>query len=165
MGKIVVFGHEVLFDDADEALIANRRWHLKEYANVKYAARSGFDPKTKKTACIRMHREILGLTDRKVLVDHINGNGLDNRRCNLRIATKSLNGLNCGKRRNNKSGYKGVFRHTSGRWATMIRIKNKSVHIGYFDTAEEASAAYRAKVREIYPEANRAYEAATTAGK
>lgn len=57
---------------------------------------------------LRLHRLIIGAKD-KQLVDHINGNVLDNRLKNLRLANKSKNGMNRGKQKNNKSGYKGVF--------------------------------------------------------
>lgn len=90
-----------------------------------------------------LHRELLGLTDPKVLVDHINHDPLDNRRSNLRLATKSLNGCNRGKTRANTTGFKGVSKHNQcERWLAQIRVNNKNHYLGLFKTPEEAALAY-----------------------
>lgn len=70
---------------------------------------------------------------------------------NLRPAGQSLNNANRHTYRNNKSGFKGVY-HWQGRWRAMIRINNKSYHIGMFDTPEAAHDAYFAKARELFGE-------------
>lgn len=93
---------------------------------------------------IHMHRLILGLDSRDTrLCDHKNGNGLDNRRANLRIATTSQNLANRGKTRRNTSGYKGVMWFKRKRkWYARIRVSGKSVHLGYFDDPIDAAKAY-----------------------
>lgn len=94
---------------------------------------------------IRMHRAILEHQGFKDFVDtdHINGNGLDNRRKNLRPATASQNQRNRGKQTNNTSGYKGVDWHKhSQKWRARIRINGKSKHLGRFDDLQEAAKAY-----------------------
>lgn len=80
-------------------------------------------------------------------IDHINRIKSDNRITNLREATKAQNGWNRGKNSNNTSGYPGVSWHkTVGKWSARIRIDSARKHLGYFDTPEEANAAYvRAK--------------------
>lgn len=75
--------------------------------------------------------------------DHINGNTLDNRRSNLRVVTRTQNNQNVTIRKHNKSGYKGVsLEKKTGRWVAVIQANNKRIHLGTFDTPEEAYAAY-----------------------
>jgi len=101
-----------------------------------------------------MHREILGLKwgDPRQ-ADHINHKTLDNRRSNLRVATKEQNQWNQGAQRNNKCGFKGVSWHTQkARWRAGIRLDRRSVHLGYFDTPEEAHKAYCIASKEAHGE-------------
>lgn len=101
---------------------------------------------------VRMHRVILGLTmDDGICIDHINGNGWDNRRENLRIATPMLNARNVvRKRTDNKSGYRGVYLYrnknwdTHGKeiWKTQININGKRISVGYFNSPVLAAIAY-----------------------
>jgi hypothetical protein len=76
-------------------------------------------------------------------VDHKNGNRLDNRIRNLRVVNHAGNMQNQGKRRNNKSGYKGVawFKATS-KWHAQIYANGKKHHLGFFDNVEDAAEAY-----------------------
>lgn len=79
-------------------------------------------------------------------IDHINGNGLDNRRENLRICNQSQNGCNRNKQKNNKSGYKGVYfkrdKRRIKRWLAKLNKDKKTIMGGYFLTAKEAAIAY-----------------------
>jgi hypothetical protein len=75
------------------------------------------------------------------MVDHRNGNKLDNRLENLRKATKSQNAANCGALVTNKLGVKGVSR-CGNRYRADIRIQGKGYNLGRYDTIEEAAAAY-----------------------
>lgn len=91
---------------------------------------------------IYMHRQILN-PGQGLEVDHINGNKLDNRRCNLRPATHSQNGMNRGARRGTSTGLKGVcFSKQKGKFHAVIHAGRKKNHIGFFLTAEAAKAAY-----------------------
>lgn len=112
------------------------------YPGKFYASRVSRE--TGKEEMIFMHREVLGLCkDDQVFVDHINGNGLDNRSKNLRIATPSQNGGNSVISKNNKSGYKGVFWNKRRCcWMASIMINRKTIRLGCFDTPEEAHEAY-----------------------
>lgn len=74
-------------------------------------------------------------------LDHINGDGLDNRRANLRAATPMQNSANTRRPKNNTSGYKGVSRVAKG-WRAMISINRRNVWLGVFATPEDAAAAY-----------------------
>lgn len=76
-------------------------------------------------------------------IDHINGNRKDNRISNLREASQFENARNRKKNSNNKSGFKGVyFIVSSSQWRAIATFNGKSVHIGCFNTAQEASNAY-----------------------
>ena len=76
-------------------------------------------------------------------VDHINRIRDDNRLCNLRLATVVENQWNTEKRRDNTTGFKGVYRRPNGRFQAAIRLEKRFVTLGTFDTAEQASAAYQ----------------------
>jgi hypothetical protein len=90
-----------------------------------------------------MHRLISG-TPAGMETDHIDGDGLNNRRSNLRFATTSENQRNRVASANNTSGgRKGVnFHRYSGRWRASIQLNGKRRHLGYFDTPDQAHAAY-----------------------
>jgi hypothetical protein len=78
-----------------------------------------------------------------LLVDHVNGDGLDCRRENLRLATRSQNGYNRGVPRTNTSGFKGVtWAHDMKQWKAQIGVNRKHINLGFFDSPEDAHAAY-----------------------
>lgn len=83
-------------------------------------------------------------------IDHINGDRADNRLVNLRLAVHSENGQNRRKASNNRSGITGVSRKGK-RWRAQIGAAGKKVHLGVFDSPEEAAAAYADAKRELHP--------------
>jgi len=103
-----------------------------------YAARRT-SRKLGKSKMVYMHREIMGLACLGKEVDHEDRDGLNNRRSNLRIATRSQNGMNRKINKNNTSGYKGVYWHKQHqKWCAQIKINNKKIHLGYFDNKIDA---------------------------
>ena len=89
--------------------------------------------------------------DNKPMIDHIDNNTSNNNVKNLRWATSKDNLANQGKYKNNKSGFKGVsFHKHRNKYRAQIKINDKIKHLGYFETAEEASVAYEAKAKEIH---------------
>jgi hypothetical protein len=99
-----------------------------------------------------MHRFIMGTAsspDKQV--DHINMDGLDNRRGNLRVCDNSLNQANTRKRSDNSSGFKGVSRNGS-KWRAYIQKNKKWRHIGNYSTPEEAHEAYSQAAKESFGE-------------
>lgn len=129
---------EVLFDDGDIMLLFNYRWHLaRRTKRCLYAA-----GRTEKDQSIYMHQLILP-APKGLVVDHINGNGLDNRRCNLRLATIALNLRNTPPLNGRK--YKGVSldpRPLRKRWVANLNRGNGKSHLGRFETEIEAAKAY-----------------------
>lgn len=97
-----------------------------------------------------MHRMILQCGDEEQ-GDHRNHDTLDNRRLNLRIATKSQNSQNRRVRIDNKTGCPGVHWHL-GKWQARITIKGKRVSLGHFSEKQNAIAAYRAAAPAVYGE-------------
>lgn len=85
-------------------------------------------------------------------VDHANGNPLDNRRENLRIATHQQNTWNRRMSRNNTSGFKGVISVHTGRFTAQIGKDSKVYHLGTYDTAEDAAMAYDDAAVEMFGE-------------
>ncbi|SDJ61839.1 AP2 domain-containing protein [Paenibacillus naphthalenovorans] len=132
-------GEICLVDDEDYARLSKFRWNKSQYG---YAYRLGDRNKGEKWKVL-MHREIMGAQDGQI-IDHKNGNRIDNRKENLRFATPLQNATN----RNGKiakSGYKGVFRNTSSKresWIARIKVNKKLIHIGCYPTMEQAARAY-----------------------
>jgi len=99
---------------------------------------------------IRMHREVLQPRKDK-LVDHINGNKLDNRKENLRTCTKAENRLNSKMPTSNTSGYKGVGKYGK-KWYARISHKYQRYDLGTFDTPELAAEAYNEAATRLFGE-------------
>jgi hypothetical protein len=139
-------GMFALVDDGDFERLNQYKWRVAKIGNTYYAERGG-------STGIRMHRDIMGSMCAGKLVDHSNGNGLDNRRCNLRVCTISQNAMNGRRATNNTSGYKGVNYHKcKRRYRATIKKDGKSKHIGLYDTAEAAARAYDKAARMLFGE-------------
>lgn len=127
-------GKYALVDDEDYQYFTQWSWFL-DFSG--YATRD-----TNSKGRFRMHRVIMQPPN-KLQVDHINGNKLDNRRINLRLATHAQNGMNRKKSLNKSSIYKGVhYCKERSSWKTEIQTNNKAHHIGRFTTEHHAAMAY-----------------------
>lgn len=157
---ILTQGYTTVVDDKDSDL-AELKWH----AHVSFdGCRIYVETKVRdkdrqgKQLALKLHRVILERSlGRKLLkeedVDHISMDGLDNRRSNLRVATRSQNSQNTPKRRNNTSGYKGVIWHKRNKkWYARIGYKGKSISLGLHDTPEQAYEAYKRAALELFGE-------------
>lgn len=99
-----------------------------------------------------MHREVMRrMGPGKGLVDHHDTDGLNNARENLRWASYSENGGNARRRRDNRSGFKGVDFH-NGKWRARIRKDTVCYHLGHFGSARTAARVYDAAARELFGE-------------
>src|ERR1019366_4495373 len=116
------------------------KWCAIQKRNQYYAGRGIWG--NGKTKIVYMHKILI---PNNKYIDHINGNTLDNRRINLRICSNKDNVRNQKKSKANTSGYKGVHklkRKLIKQFTAQICVNGKSIHLGYFSTAQEAAQAY-----------------------
>lgn len=100
-----------------------------------------------------IHRILMDTLDTTIMIDHKNRNKLDCRKENLRLCTKSTNGMNRPAPAQNTSGYKGVHYDKNRRlWGASIQKDKEHIFIGRFDSPEDAARAYDWKAREIFGE-------------
>ncbi len=141
-------------DERDYLLVSSYSWHAQEKRSTFYAATRVAHPASPGRTTLRMHRLILGLEfgDGR-LIDHIDGNGLNNQRSNLRIATNSQNQMNRGSQRGSSSRFAGVsFHKQSGRWQARITCDARLQHLGLHKTEEEAALAYNQAALAVHGE-------------
>jgi hypothetical protein len=144
-------GRFALVDESDFTMLDARSWRALAGKTTTYAVASSRSRKLGTTAALLMHRVIMGASQDKQ-VDHINQNGLDNRRSNLRVVAPSGNYANSRARRHGASMFKGV--HKSGeRWESSFTFDGRKARLGRFDSEIEAAIAFDAAAREVYGEA------------
>lgn len=140
---------EAMIDYNDWCEVKGYTWRIDKRG---YVVRSTRSRALGLAFTFRLHREIMK-APKGVEVDHKNGNKLDNRKSNLRFATKPQNQWNSKMRINNTSGFKGVsFEKAKGKYAARIRVGSKYFRCGYFCTAIEAAAAYDAAATHYFGE-------------
>ena|SRR5690606_4469978 len=134
-------GYVAIVDDEDYEWLSQWKWRASVSPHTVYAIR--WSPmENGKRHLIHMHREILG-APRGTEVDHIDRDGLNNTRENLRLADRRQNLLNRRPMPSKTSKYRGVhWDKARGKWFAAIRIDGKKVALGRFDTAEDAARAY-----------------------
>ena len=141
-------GYTAVVDDEDYERVSRRKWcasvtHRKDgsikgvYAQRRVSLGGGG------SAIQLLHRFIAGITDSKVQVDHVDHDGLNNRRENLRAATNTQNSRNSRLSANNTSGFKGVtWEKSRGLWQAQIYIAGRNYVLGHFASAQLAAVAY-----------------------
>lgn len=133
-------GKCTVVDDADYEALRQHRWCLQ--GQNKYVARRV------NGEIVFLHR-LLANVPAGMWVDHINGNKLDNRRCNLRAVTPQQNCQNRKKAAGRSSKYIGVtFHKVARKWQAHIRLDGHLKYIGLFDKEEDAAQAYDARAKE-----------------
>lgn len=148
-------GYAALVDLCDADLLDHRWYALPKLTNV-YARRKIANDQGRSD--VSMHRVIMSrILDRPLRpneqVDHINGNGLDNQRGNLRLASNTQNQWNARRRKDNSSGVKGVWwRKASQKWVASINVNGIKIHLGSFSTLEDARWAYRIAANQMHGE-------------
>ena len=143
-------GKYAIVDPEDYYTHAGYKWHVQEGTRTLYAVRQICLGK-RKTKAIHMHREILNAPD-GIYVDHINRNGLDNRKANLRLATRRQNARNTPKtNKTTSSKYKGVsLRTRQGKWSATIFADGRNTHLGHFESQIDAAKAYDKAAKKYY---------------
>lgn len=140
-------GKFTIVDDADFDWLNQSNWYFHHGYAVRKAPRHGG-----KQRMIHMHREILG-TPMGMETDHRNGDGLDNRRANLRVCTSSENHMNERKREGMSSQYKGVSRlKRCKKWKAQIYYDGVCHRLGRFTDEADAARAYNTAAREHFGE-------------
>ena len=151
MVTLTISNTTTLIDEASLPLVEQYCWTLHtSSANQVYVRgyRKGENKNKKKY----LHRILLDAKPGEI-VDHKNGDRLDNRMCNLRICTSGQNAANRHVVQSKTSNFKGVhFEQQTGRWRSEINFKHKKYRLGRFDTQEEAAAAYARKAVALYGE-------------
>ncbi len=164
---------EVLIDDEDYPKTKNHTWHIIKAHNGRFYVNthvphpnggvytSGRDKGRRKRTLLQLHRFILNAPKGK-MVDHINGNPLDNQKANLRLVTHRQNSMNQTKTRTHKgkktsSRYRGVgFQKNpsgnGGRWIARIGVNGRTLQIGSFKTEEEAAKAWDNEAKKLFGE-------------
>ena len=169
-GRVVV-----LYDADDEEKILAHRWcviqrvihghlgHLYVSTGIPHPDGEWYYPpgggrRRRRRTTLQLHRLIMN-TPKGMHTDHINGDTLDNRKENLRVATREENGRNRGKARTNTSGFKGVvyvkkkkdmINELSKPWQAQVKHNGKYIYLGMFATPEEAGKAYDDKAKELW---------------
>ncbi len=143
-------------DDEDYDFLLQWKWHVRKNSNTWYVSRMPLTVKDKKRIPIQMHREIMK-TPKGIVVDHIDHNGLNNQKHNLRNCTHANNMKN--KVPSGASKYLGVYlmyNIVKGKkysyWKSQIRINEKTVSIGTFKTEANAAIAYNIYAEKYYGE-------------
>lgn len=146
--------YSAMVDDGDYEWLNQFTWSVQFDTNTHYAVRAT-SRRLGKQKKIKMHREILGISDSKIKIDHIDHNGLNNQRCNIRYSTCSQNSMNKRKNKNASSKYMGVYlirRKKCIRYGAFIQHNRISHSVGIFETEIEAAKARDIKAKELFGE-------------
>ena len=149
-------GKVALVDDEDFEWLNQWKWSLsqlgtnRKYRSIYYAHRTQWY-KNGVQRDISMHRLILD-APKGLEVDHIDGNGLNNQRSNLRLCTRTQNARNARRRKNGSSRFKGVCKTREGRWNARIYANGKRANLGVFKNEADAARAYDAAAAEAFGE-------------
>ena len=148
MPSFFIKGQKVFVDKRDFAEVTRYKWSLEKGANTYYLVRKkGPRGKVKR---IVLHR-LLTNAPKGTQVDHKNGNGLDNRRKNLRICKQQHNLWNQGKRLNRTSKYKGVsWCKAAKKWQVHITVNYKNIYLGLFKCEKEAAKKYNKAAKKFF---------------
>lgn len=137
-------GLSALIDDVDFELVSKHRWHARAVKNRSYAS-SKINGKN-----VSLHAYLL-TPPQNSDIDHIDGNGLNNQRFNLRICSHMENMANQKQHRDSKSPYKGIWRaQHCDRWAVQLVYRGRKLYLGLFKDPIEAAKAYDLKAKELH---------------
>ncbi len=150
--KNVKYNLVTLVDNDDYEKYKNINWSLvnKRYAGRQLSRKNGIEKQTK----VFLHRLIMGINnDLSVSVDHIDGNGLNNQKANLRKCSHSENMCNRGSCKNSSSKYKGVrWDKERKKWAARIGLRGKGIALGRYENEIDAAVSYNIAAKQYHGE-------------
>jgi HNH endonuclease/AP2 domain len=145
-------GKVAIVDPDDYEALSKFKWYAYWDPHPQtYRARRNIRDLNGKRQTVLMHRQILN-SPTGIEVDHRDGDGLNNRRDNLRSATSSQNAQNQKAKSNNRSGLKGIWKLPDGRWKAKVVCGGISHYLGIFFTPEDAHAAYIEAAKRLHGE-------------
>lgn len=147
---VLASGKVLIIDSSDYDKVSKYAWHSKKSRSTYYAVHKSYT--SSGSLVIPMHRYILD-APKGSIIDHKNGNGLDNRRANLRFVTRQYNRANSLENKNKLDSLpKGVYKSKSKRnpYRAVLRTNGKNYHLGYYPTISEAHIAYKTKASEVF---------------
>lgn len=146
-------GYTAIIDAADVPLVEGYEWNAFLSKHTTYVRRR--TSVGGKLRNVWLHR-VIAQTPDGLDTDHVDGDGLNNTRGNLRIVTSSQNQCNQRRRDCNTSGHKGVsWYKRNQQWRVQIAVNNRKTHIGYFPNIDDAVAAYEKASMEFHGEFGR----------
>lgn len=150
--KTLKSGDNLIVDDCDFELASIYTWYVDRHGYVKRSIHRRNEVGKKTCVKVSIHREIMK-PDKGILVDHINGNKLDNRRSNLRLCTPAGNSMNRRKLHKKSSEFKGVsFCNRQKKYLSRIKFQRKSISLGYFKNELDAAIAYNTAALKYHGE-------------
>jgi hypothetical protein len=148
--NIIISNQCVLIDDEDHIYFKSHQWHIHKCKTNLYLR--GYKKGNRKNGLIYYHRMITN-APKNMDVDHINGNGLDNTKDNLRICNRSQNNANRKAVQSKSSNFKGVhFEKHSKKWRAEITKDGVRYTLGRFLNQNDALNAYMKKSKELFGE-------------
>lgn len=153
-------GFSAMVDDEDFEELSKYNWYSEKAPRTHYATRYFYNHDKDRKDHIRMHRHIMKVNDPKIQIDHIDRNGLNNQKSNLRPCSCSENHRNC-RMRKSTTGFRGVSLYKAKRvwkdydgpvYRARINHQGKEISIGFYKTPQEAAEARDKKSLELHKE-------------
>ena len=144
-------GKYMLVDDVDFSTLSKHKWFLQNGYARRMSKKEDGTPYNKRKN-ISASRAIMNFP-KQLEIDHINGNPLDNRRANLRLATRQQNAFNRHYSQSKKHDLKGIYQRSRKKpWVAQIFFNNRAIYLGSYYTKEEAAITYNKKAKEFFGE-------------
>jgi AP2 domain/HNH endonuclease len=148
--EVTIKGRTAFIDEQDAHIIESHKWCVCQYGDKNYILSPRLNSEGRSSGTFLLHRLIMS-AKKGEYIDHVNGDGLDNRRANLRFCSKSQNGSNRGRQNNNKSGFKGVsWSDANKKWIAQITSNGIRCHLGTFSDPLEAHKAYCEAAKRLH---------------
>lgn len=144
MAEIALLHGQIAWcDEVDLPVLISHRWYLNNHGYVRSGSGRSFR---------LMHHMVIGRPPTGMVVDHVDGNRLNNKRENLRFCTRAENSRNRKKHANNRSGFKGVWLDSRRKkcWRAQINFDGTKINLGSFYHKRDAFAAYAAAAQKLH---------------